>query len=69
MPGSWFAFWFYGAALRGRPAIGPKRPATDGAEDQALMTALLQTSRAQLDRLLDPDTGNVTLKPFSRALP
>lgn len=31
------------------------------------MAALMKTSRAQPDRLLDPDNGNVTLKTLSRA--
>ena len=31
------------------------------------MAALMQTSRAQLDRLLDPDAGNVTLETLQRA--
>jgi DNA-binding Xre family transcriptional regulator len=31
------------------------------------MAALMQTSRAQLDRLLDPEQGNVTLETLHRA--
>jgi len=31
------------------------------------MAALTQTSRAQLDRLLDPNQGNVTLETLHRA--
>lgn len=31
------------------------------------MAARMKTSRAQLDRLLDPDNGNVTLETLSRA--
>src|SRR5262245_60381877 len=31
------------------------------------MAALMQTSRAQLDRLLDPEQGNVTLETLQRA--
>ncbi len=31
------------------------------------MAALMQTSRAQLDRLLDPEQGNVTLETLYRA--
>jgi antitoxin HicB len=31
------------------------------------MAALMQTSRAQLDRLLDPEQGNVTLDTLHRA--
>ena len=31
------------------------------------MATRMQTSRAQLDRLLDPDNGNVTLETLSRA--
>jgi antitoxin HicB len=31
------------------------------------MAALMKTSRAQLDRLLDPDQGNVTLESLQRA--
>jgi antitoxin HicB len=31
------------------------------------MATLMQTSRAQLDRLLDPEQGNVTLETLHRA--
>jgi antitoxin HicB len=31
------------------------------------MAALMRTSRAQLDRLLDPEQGNVTLETLHRA--
>jgi antitoxin HicB len=31
------------------------------------MAGLMQTSRAQLDRLLDPERGNVTLETLQRA--
>lgn len=31
------------------------------------MATRMKTSRAQLDRLLDPDNGNVTLETLSRA--
>jgi antitoxin HicB len=31
------------------------------------MAALMQTSRAPLDRLLDPEQGNVTLETLHRA--
>jgi antitoxin HicB len=31
------------------------------------MAELMQTSRAQLDRLLDPSHGNVTLETLQRA--
>lgn len=31
------------------------------------MAALMRTSRSQLDRLLDPSTGNVTLESLQRA--
>jgi antitoxin HicB len=31
------------------------------------MAALMETSRAQLDRLLDPKRGNVTLETLRRA--
>jgi antitoxin HicB len=31
------------------------------------MTALMRTSRAQLDRLLDPEAGNVTIESLQRA--
>ena len=31
------------------------------------MAELMQTSRAQLDRLLDPEQGNVTLDTLHRA--
>ena len=31
------------------------------------MAALMHTSRAQLDRLLDPHAGNVTLETLQRA--
>ena len=31
------------------------------------MSALMQTSRAQIDRLLDPEQGNVTLGTLHRA--
>ena len=31
------------------------------------MAGLMQTSRAQLDRLLDPEQGNVTLETLQRA--
>jgi antitoxin HicB len=31
------------------------------------MAELMQTSRAQLDRLLDPEQGNVTLETLHRA--
>jgi antitoxin HicB len=34
---------------------------------KARMAALMQTSRAQLDRLLDPARGNVTLDTLQRA--
>ncbi len=34
---------------------------------KARMAALMQTSRAQLDRLLDPARGNVTLETLQRA--
>jgi antitoxin HicB len=31
------------------------------------MTQLMKTSRAQLDRLLDPDNGNATIESLQRA--
>lgn len=31
------------------------------------MAELMQTSRAQVDRLLDPESGNVTLETLARA--
>jgi antitoxin HicB len=34
---------------------------------KARMAALMRTSRAQLDRLLDPARGNVTLETLQRA--
>ncbi len=34
---------------------------------KARMAELMQTSRAQLDRLLDPRAGNVTLETLQRA--
>ncbi len=34
---------------------------------KAKMAALMQTSRAQLDRLLDPKAGNVTIETLQRA--
>jgi transcriptional regulator with XRE-family HTH domain len=34
---------------------------------KARMAALMHTSRAQLDRLLDPARGNVTLETLQRA--
>ena len=34
---------------------------------KAQMAALMETSRAQVDRLLDPESGNVTLETLARA--
>jgi len=34
---------------------------------KAMMAALMKTSRAQLDRLLDPKAGHVTIETLQRA--
>ena len=58
---------FQAAAIKEVIAWQLRKAMTDKKVSKNKMALMMKTSRAQLDRLLDPEAGNVTLESLQRA--
>jgi antitoxin HicB len=54
-------------AIRIRRAVRPLPARTKKRISKKRLAELIHTSRAQVDRILDPDKGNVTIETLQRA--